>query len=210
MIIQLRGTSGSGKSTLARRVMELYTGTRLRIKGEPVPGKPRKQPVGYLNSRANPSISGPDMQVRFAPSLFVPGHYETACGGADTITQIDYTFGLVREAVTHGHDVLFEGLLLSADVNKVAALMDLNVPMHAIILNIPLEECLDSVNARRRAKKGDGAPGVNPKNTASKHKGVMSTIDRLAAAGIQPWIFTGPAADAREQAFLKVRELLNV
>lgn len=209
MIIQLRGTSGSGKSTLARRIMELYTGTRLRIKGEPVPGKPRKQPVGYLNARANPSIDAA-LQVFFKPSLFVPGHYETACGGADTITQIEYTFGLVRGAVTAGHDVLFEGLLLSADVNKVAALTDLNVPMHAIILNIPLEECLDSVNQRRRAKKGDDAPPVNPKNTASKHKGVMSTIDRLAAAGIQPWVFTGPAADAREQAFLKVRELLDV
>jgi len=69
-VIQIRGTSGSGKSTLVRQVMGLY------YEKQPLFKRGRKQPIGYI-------LTHPD-----TPSLFVPGHYESACGGLDTISKV--------------------------------------------------------------------------------------------------------------------------
>ena len=104
-IINIRGTSGSGKSTLARRIMEQYP-HRVVFRREG-----RKQPIGYLYQRdASPNTKG--------RQLAVIGHYETPCGGCDTIQKMDDIFQLVRDSHEAGHDVLFEGLLISADMKR--------------------------------------------------------------------------------------------
>lgn len=176
-IINIRGTSGSGKSTLVRRVMGRYQ-SKARVKIED-----RKQPIGYILTKA------------MHRPLALVGHYETACGGCDTITSMDDIYERVRAAAVAGMDVLFEGLLISADANRIIALDAWTKEAHlgatscrVVALDTPLELCLTSVNQRRRASsdavgkpyKGD----VNPKNTKSKFQGVKSSMKRLEAAGV--------------------------
>lgn len=165
MIINIRGTSGSGKSTLIRRVMERYD----RCLSVRVPD--RRQPIGYI------------LQEEGRKSLAVVGHYETACGGCDTITSMDTIYDKVRRSHGMGMHVLYEGLLISADFNRAYALHQDQLPLLVIGLDTPLDLCLESVNMRRWAKNPDKPP-VNPKNTESKFKGVRSTMKKLQDHGV--------------------------
>lgn len=172
MLINIRGTSGSGKSTIVRSIMSEYTWVEsIRIEG-------RKQPISYLCSSS----------LEEDQDLMVVGHYETDCGGCDTISKMDDIFDLIRRGHHQGNHVLFEGLLISADVNRVAALHDEGLPLLVLAIDLPLDECLESINTRRRAKaertgkeyKGD----VNSRNTVSKHRGVQLSMARLTRLGI--------------------------
>lgn len=211
MIINIRGTSGSGKTTLARAVMDLY-GTRV-----PVKEQDRKRPIGYIFNRGERGRS-----------LAVIGHYETPCGGCDTITDQDHIYELVRKSHDAGMDVLYEGLLISAEVNRAVKLHQDGYPLFTVALNTPLQVCLDSINDRRQQNfklrqaavqaqndiyeskgrkllplpnpKGD----VNPKNTESKYKGVQGSMRRLQEAGLRAvW------AD-RDEGFHIIRQELGL
>lgn len=192
MIINIRGTSGSGKTTLARAVMACYP-SKAAVK---VPD--RKRPIGYIYQ--HPAGGRP---------LAVIGHYETACGGCDTITDQDHIYELVRKSHDNGMDVLYEGLLISAEVNRAVKLHQDGYPLLTVALDTPLEVCLASINERRMADhtkrlakieaenaervargrkllelpepKGE----VNPKNTASKFTGVKGSMRRLEEAGLR-------------------------
>ncbi len=144
MILNIRGTSGSGKSTIVREIMDLYPGNRLRVKRSPSPktGRQSKNPLCYVLHRHEPH----------GRPLVVVGHYESACGGCDTIPDMDHIFSIVREAHLSSKDVLFEGLLISAEFNRTYALHTDRMPLMVIGLSTPLEECLASVE-RRRANK---------------------------------------------------------
>lgn len=170
MIINIRGTSGSGKSTLVRKVMERYSCRQIfREDG-------RKQPIGYV-------YLSPLHKARIP--LAVIGHYETPCGGCDTIQKMERIFDLVRTSDDAGHHVLFEGLLISADVNRTLALHQEGRDLRVVGLDkVPLDVCLESINKRRRAKNPD-APPVNPKNTESKFKGVKQSMRRLVDADVR-------------------------
>lgn len=190
-IIHVRGTSGSGKSHLARRVMERYSSHGdLHRKG-------RKRPFATLHSRVG------------GPPLYVPGHYETDCGGADTIPTYDDYFDAVALAYGEGKDVLFEGLLSTPEINRTLRLHELaKDDLHIVFLDVPLEVCVESVNQRRRAKAqraGKPEPDpLNPKNTESKHKQANSARNKLRAAGVNCHLLD------REAAYLKVCELLEI
>lgn len=185
MIITLRGTSGSGKTTLVRRVLENYkTKTTYKI-------PKRKQPIGYVYHRPG------------GKSLAIVGHYETPCGGCDTITDTFEIFKIVRESHAAGYDVLFEGLLISADVNRVGALHTDGLPLLVIAIDLPVDDCLAAVNARRW-KRDPELPGVNPKNTIAKHKGVTMSINRLKAMGVQC------ATLNREDAYQRIKKEFNL
>lgn len=184
MIINLRGTSGSGKSTIVRKVMERYA-SKSRVTEEG-----RRQPIGYICARG-------------ARPLAIIGHYETACGGCDTVPKMEKIYELVRKAHSNGMDVIFEGLLISADVNRTAALHEEGLPLTVIALDTPLDVCIDSVNERRHARNPD-LPPVKTKNTESKYKGVKKSMERLRAAGV-----TAIEAD-RDAALAKCLELLGI
>lgn len=208
MIINIRGTSGSGKTTLVRSIRNLYLGATLKFREEG-----RKQPIGYIHHRSNTQLEG--------PPLGLVGHYETDCGGCDTISSMDQIFKLALQAHKKGLDVIFEGLLISADVNRTVDLWLATgedsrhgeCPVQVIALDVSIEECLDSVNARRlgkhRRKYGEEsdhlAKGpVNPKNTISKHKGVKQSCTRLIAAGVPVHVL------GRVAAYNKIKELLGL
>jgi len=161
MIVKIIGTSGTGKSTIVRKIMAQAN--------DWVPHyiEKRKQPYYYTSE-----VLG----------LAIPGHYETACGGCDTISKQNDIFALVRKLADEGYNVLFEGLLTSGDVLRTYPLsQDYDLTVWA--LDVPIDQCLASINERRRRKKPE-APDVNPQNTISKHKCVVQCMERLTDAGV--------------------------
>lgn len=209
MIVNVRGTSGSGKSTLVRAVIESYA-VRVPVH---VPG--RKRPLCYRLWRDSQFYAQDTFQDTFQgqnlppqerpPDLVVLGHYDTACGGCDTIPTTQEAFDMAVEA-HHllGCHVLYEGLLLSADIKHTLALAaDVGVENLLVVeLATSLEECLASVN-KRRAARDTTLPPVNPKNTESKWKGVRSSTQKLLDAGVAVETLD------REAALARVLEVLS-
>ena len=183
MIINLRGTSGSGKTTLVNRLIGLY-GSKVTFREEG-----RKQPIGYVYRHP-----------KHGKQLALIGHYETPCGGCDTIPNMDKIFTLVRQAHEAGYDVLFEGLLISAEIRRALELHQEGLPLIVVELTTPVDLCVESVNLRRIAKKGDAAVPLNPKNTVDKAKGVRSSTKKLQEEGVRC------VALSREEAFKLIKE----
>jgi len=166
MIVNIRGTSGSGKSHIIRAIMDQYGG---KDSFEPVMLEDRKKPFGYY------STSG---------GLFIPGHYESQCGGCDTIHGQDTIFNLVRSWAERGANVLFEGLLVSEEVRRTVELArSYNRGFHVLAIDHPIEECLASINVRRRLRNPDAAD-VNPANTTNRIKVITRAMGRLTTEGI--------------------------
>lgn len=186
MIINIRGTSGSGKSTLMKAVMAEYQ-SKIRIMA---PG--RKQPIGYVLSRAS------------GRQLAVPGHYEVACGGCDTISDYETIYSKVREADDLNMDVLYEGLLISGESARPIALHNEGREVHVIALSTPLDVCIASINERRQAKRGPDAPPVKERNTIAKARAVEIAMSKMDAAGIDCCFLS------REDALTRVKDLLGL
>lgn len=193
MIVNVRGTSGSGKSTLVRNIMALYP---VR---SPYNTQGRKRPLGYsLGLDSDPPLT-----------LFVPGHYETACGGCDTIKTVDEVYRMVRVAALGAPvlDVIYEGIMVQDDVRR-AVEMDLELratgqpPLVVIGLTTPVEECLAAVRGRREAR-GD-ARELNPKNTVDRARRQLGVWKRLRAAGVAVEEHDRAAAFARVCALLRL------
>jgi len=165
MIINVRGTSGSGKSTLIRKIMDRYQ-TKVAVKA-----KGRKQPLGYI-------LHNPD-SVRW---LAVPGHYETPCGGCDTIPNMAEVFHQVRAGHKANYDVLFEGAIVSTLAKQIIEMHQEGFPIEVVSLNTPLEDCLAGIQERRDAR-GDTRP-LSPKATEGKYKSTRSTHAKFQAAGV--------------------------
>jgi hypothetical protein len=164
VIVNLRGTSGSGKSTLVRDVMAQYQ------QRNPIYQHGRKQPIGYCCDRDG------------GRSLFVVGHYETACGGCDTISDgMERIYYLINEDAALGRDVIYEGLIVQSDVRRCAELSR-KYPLLVVAIEEPLEVCLAGIQARRAAR-GDERP-LNPKNTIGKMNQMPRDMKRLETMGV--------------------------
>lgn len=175
MIINIRGTSGSGKSTLVRAVMSYYR------EKEPIFIEKRKQPIRYVLKNPNRT------------PLEVLGHYETACGGCDTIKTMDQIFDMALAANARGNHVLFEGLLICSDVKRTMAMAQF-APFISISLTTPVEQCCDNVRTRRLA--GGNTKEFNEKNTRTRYDYEQKQIKKLQDAGVD--IRTLVYADALE------------
>lgn len=166
-ILQIRGTHGSGKSTLVRSVMdEHFSMTPIYVEG-------RKRPLKYHGSHR--FWVGP-------PSLVVPGSYENATGGCDTISEIAVIFDVVKEAARTGCNVLFEGILAQHSAGRVVELRDLGHELVVVVLDTSLEECIASVR-QRRAERGDERP-FSTDNVEKEWKGVQSAARTLKGRGV--------------------------
>lgn len=187
-LINPRGTSGSGKTTLARALMALYVPGGVQA----VYRDGRKRPIYTLHHR----LVDPAQH----PSLMVLGHYEAACGGCDTITVLDDVFELVRLGIREGHDVLFEGLILSGEIKRTEELCAEH-EVHIIALTTPVDQCVANINKRREAR-GQMEP-VRPKNTVSKARCVELTMNRLRGKpGVTEYTLDYDAAFATARALL--------
>lgn len=163
-IINIRGTSGAGKSTLVRAVMSTYS----EKKENNILG--RMRPISYTFKEAG------------RPPLEVIGHYETACGGCDTIKTLDQIYDLVEQAHNKGHHVLFEGMLLCSDVKRSIDLSKRVKSFFAISLTTPVESCLDNIR-KRRAEKGN-VKELAEKNTRTRHEYEKKQVGKLKDAGV--------------------------
>lgn len=132
MIISLRGTNGSGKSTIVRSIMSLY---RCEIEVQ-YPG--RKKPTGYILKRKHLSER----------SLFVPGHYEIANGGIDTLPDLPTAYDLIRKHHELGMDVLYEGKNMSDGVAQILSLSQKDVPLAVALIEESVKKCVASVRKR--------------------------------------------------------------
>ena len=127
------------------------------------------------------------------------GHYEIACGGGDTISNmlkvdgeylegIELVYALIRRAALQ-MDVIYEGLMISSDVNRCVALAEQH-QLLVIGLTTPLEECIRSVEQRRdeRAeRRGKEAAPLKlnrqglPKTIVAKHKALITQREHFRA-----------------------------
>lgn len=136
-----------------------------------------------------------------AKPLYVIGHYETACGGGDTIKTPAEVFDLARKAAETGSDVLFEGIISQDDTTRTIELARTH-DVRVIFLNTPLAECLAGIQARRD-ERGDDRP-LNPKNTESRMKRCQSHYSKLRDAGLKVEKLS------REAAYLNICGYLHI
>lgn len=160
-VIQLRGTGGSGKSTVVRRVMSHFDDMA------PIYEEGRRRPIAYFSAKG---------------SLFVPGHYETPCGGCDTITKPDRVYELVTEAAQKDYNVLFEGIIIQDDTLRCVAISK-HYDVTVIELNTPLRDCLAGIQARRD-ERGD-TKALNTKNTTDRALRVIRGCQKLKESGVK-------------------------
>lgn len=170
MIVNLRGTSGSGKSHIVRQIMDLHGG-KDAFTPEMMEG--RRLPVGYLSPNGR---------------LYIPGHYETPCGGCDTFSKepikgMDAIFSFIRQKAAQ-YNVLFEGLLMSEEVRRTVQLScDFPAQVMVFEINLSGEECLAAINSRRLARNPEAQP-VNPHNTLNRRAVIHRAVCRLTTAGV--------------------------
>lgn len=180
-IVNIRGTSGSGKSTAVRTIMNMAIAEATkagtlgiqRMMADPAfYPKKRRHPLFYLFPLSGQQVS-------------VLGHYETDCGGCDTIPSYDIMMALIKERYNEGYHVIFEGLLVAHDKKQVTALWDWLKHKDFTVLELtePLAGCLDSVRARR-ARKGADPNTFNPANTERRFKEVVRSCQQLEERGI--------------------------
>ncbi len=158
-VIQIRGTSGSGKSTVMKNVMNAGEWNAVYTPG-------RKRPLYYKSVAAD------------WPSTVVLGHYDTPCGGCDTIGSARAVYDLIQK-IEGAAVILCEGLLLSEDVKWSSQLPDLKV----IYLLTPLEQCLRQIEGRRKAA-GNDKP-LNPHNTSNRIGVIERSRLKLLEKGIE-------------------------
>ena len=192
MIVNPRGTSGSGKTELVRRIAADYGwGRSGRV--EPVYRRGRERPIAY---RLRHPLGG--------RPLAVLGHYEATSGGCDTISAadggMDEAFRLAGGYAADGHDVLLEGLLLSGEHVRSAALAREH-GLHVLRLDTPLDRCIRNVIARQRAGRRGRASAARTATT--QQAGVEEACRRLRRhATVEVLDFDG--------ALLRARELLGL
>jgi len=148
MIINLRGTNGAGKSTIVRKIIDSHE-TVTQIEYPPEFGR-KLRPMGYLCAVDN-------------RRLFVPGHYEIANGGVDTIQDLDYTYKLILEHHGWGANVLYEGMNFTDNIKRIVILNDY-VDIRVVFISLPLAECIESVRARGHKIKESSIAAIFNKN----------------------------------------------
>ena len=168
MIINLRGTSGSGKSTIVKSVISCGLGDPIAIR---VLG--RKQPIGYY------------VAPQRGPTLFIPGHYETPCGGCDTLDTLDQVYDLVKQEADNGCNVLYEGVMASGESRRCIELSQ-NRDIQVIALTTPIQDCINAIIERRAARNRE-VPSMpfNPQRTIRRADEVKRMMKHLRNAGVK-------------------------
>lgn len=165
-IVQIRGTSGSGKSTVMRGVMDSALWNSIIVPG-------RKKPLYYVSA-----------EPRMPPTVIL-GHYESPCGGGDTVGSARAIYDLIIEIHTLLPDIrviLCEGLLLSEDVKWTTLLKSSGFDVRCLFLVTPVEQCIDWIKGRRKAA-GNEKP-LSESNTRNRVGVIERARTKLEAAGV--------------------------
>jgi len=176
MVVQLRGTSGSGKTYAVRAILNHF---------KPQPDRNEDGKIlGYELDNG---------QTR----LYVVGDYDSSeCGGCDKIKRQKEIRQRVQAAALAGRHVLFEGLLASGSVLPYAFLAtELERAGHDyrfILLDTPLETCLDRIRSRRE-RKGNKKP-LNPTNTTKSWNNQRRHYQKLREFGLDVRRLSGDEA----------------
>lgn len=189
----VRGTSGSGKSTMVREIMSAYKPSFQKIMRVG-----RKRPIRTIHQHVNGGRE-----------LAILGHYEAACGGCDTINELDDVFELVRKELSNGRNVLFEGLILSGEIIRTDILVR-ESPTQIFCLTTPVDKCIAHVGDRREARGADRL--FNHKNTIAKARCVELTMKRLEATFALPEVAIQSEArwGSYDDVHHQIRSLLDV
>lgn len=176
MIINVSGSNGSGKSTIVKTAMSWFD------RAEPLMVPNRKRPCAYTCVRKG------------GRKLFVLGHYETSCGGCDTLAglfpekMLTNIYSWIRSAYSEEVDILYEGLIVESDVRRVVELKEDGFPVVVLSIDISLEKCIEAV-VERRHERGNFAE-FNPKNVISKYRHCMRRRQRFIDAGVRTEVLT--------------------
>lgn len=168
MIVQIRGTSGSGKSTVMKSVMSKAGNSPWT----PVHVSGRKRPLYYVYR-----------PLKGLP-IIVLGHYESACGGCDTIGSARSIYELVDEIRKQFEtsSILMEGLLLSEDVKWTSQPKYIQ-ETSAVYLDTDVEVCLKQIKHRRESVGNQKE--LNPNNTVNRIKTIERSRVKLIEAGMR-------------------------
>lgn len=162
MIVSVRGPCGSGKSTAVREIVSRCESTL------------RNQRVGRRVAWSLICTLGDDRG-----RVWIPGHYDVACGGLDTVRlrHLDAIYQDAAEAAGLGLHVLMEG---AATYDHWTRLRNLTVHGETRILwlDTSAEQCL----AGLRAKK----PNLSPRRQTELMRvgKITKDVDRLRNVGV--------------------------
>lgn len=201
--INIRGTGGSGKSTLVRRLIDLYPNHAHLMEEK------RKRPMATVHwFKDARRVDGSGLYDERPGGLFVPGHYETDCGGCDTVKTVDKVYDLVRtSALGDGNNVLYEGIMVMDDVTRAVQfdrdLKKVGSKLIVVSLTTTIEDCLAGIRARRGPEK-EAAKPLNEKNTRNRMKAQVNSLHRLKQAGVELQKLS------RDEAFGFIRHQLGV
>jgi hypothetical protein len=134
MIVMIRATNGAGKSTIVRKIMEKYEKiTTVRYPK----GMDKKKPMGYICSRSSDTRH-----------LFIPGHYEIANGGIDTMPSLDYAYQMIFRHHELGSDVLAEGKNFNDGLQRILSLYARKLDIRVMFIDHPVMACIEAVRNR--------------------------------------------------------------
>ncbi len=189
MIILVSGTNGAGKTYLMRRVLDLLP---REANGECRIQRDRTKSIRVGSQWGHPY------------DITLLGRYDgPTCGGCDCLSwkgASDDLERLIVKAVQDGQRVLLEGLIVATwGIKRLMRLRGMGLAI--VHIAVPLEECLASVNDRRRARAlatGKEYTPVKEDNIVSKYRCLQRQNDARRASGITVLELS------REQAFQHV------
>lgn len=165
-VIKLGGVNGSGKSTLARAVMGKVD--KLQPCSVDLPsGKRGKVYLGRYDGQP----------------IVILGKYETACGGADTISDKDDRLWLLDVYCKGKNIVFYEGLITGKTYGAMGAMSEDHVAKRKgrwlyAFMDTPFDVCVDRVLQRRRAA-GNLAPFDAERTMRSTYKSCEALARKL-------------------------------
>lgn len=170
VVVKLGGCNGSGKSTLAFAL--------LNFPHEPFYDDlvPKGKIAGYI-------VHHPKARIR------VLGRYESACGGIDSVGNVDIWAPLAKKYSTDTTvDIVFlEGLMSGKVYGQLGAWSEQPGQkgrwLYAF-MDTPFEVCVERVLKRRQAK-GNDAPFDPDRTMRSTFRGVQGAARLARAAGHQ-------------------------
>jgi uridine kinase len=163
-IYNIRGTNGSGKTTFVRTILDQMGGG----------------PIGWRGPKRN-KVEAYAGEYK-GKSIVILGSYEAACGGMDTVTDINDRVDMIHTYANKGYDImLLEGLMMSHAIGRMGEAMKLYKHTLAF-LDTPLEKCIDRVIARRHEK--GNYEEFDPKNVVKDHHAVSLCYKNCIKQGL--------------------------